>query len=675
MSRVVCGGVLALTVITASSPSICGVDAARDGAQSAARAVAMPRRRALELLVHRGGAMYDPMDAVDEEAAAELARVDDVLARHKDELADFMGNFEQLLERARRTCKRSALGFKASASRISQRSDRVALHAAHRRLAELYRDAQTYARPPVPQVSLYVAATLRLHALLNLLLRDNAASVVDDEPLPSFLPSEELAVVADLRAQLCLKPTGTIAEVLAELRRALVPASATHRQLVYAALLAAPSAGTEADAGADVGASVALSEELRHEVALAIEHAQAAHAAHAAGQAALSEAEGAIAEHTRARAAVVAEAERLAARVAELEEALERASAEPRVDEAAARQATQVAAAAEEAAAAELAAAREAAHAAQAGVEEARQGEREAHARAARLEEELASASHEARRASTAAATLEEQVAALRSSMGALDEQHTTLQSAQPALQQRAALAAQLEEQEGRRAAELAKLDADAHAASAAGAPPAHVPLEQLRQVQLERAMQHERLSQLQAMHAAGLRDLEAARRDAAHAAAACRDLTSRLELADRQIAGFAQLQPPTHTHTHHAHAQARPDSAPAGAVQLGGEAPPGAATVLTSAAALGGGLSTLGGSLLATLGKQAKKVTEQASATPPHPAPHTPTTPSPLPSPLAWAGLTSPDLTSPLEIRALAAHSPAQLRPRQPPAFAGAGD
>ena len=202
---------------------------------------------------HRGGAA--PSTAAAAAAAPASRSSSTALEQYLDEMGEFMALFEREVERASRTCKKNALGFSASAARVRQRPDRRALGTAQRQLAEMYADALAHGSPE--RLTSFAAASLRLHLLLSLLLREPGAAAAGPTAvgLPSpaagqLLPPETRAGLESLHAAVWKKPKGTVAEALRELRGALEGPAASHLHLVIVALDRAASASPRADGAA-----------------------------------------------------------------------------------------------------------------------------------------------------------------------------------------------------------------------------------------------------------------------------------------------------------------------------------------------------------------------------------------------------------------------------------------
>ena len=643
------------------------------------------------------GAVWE--DSNGEAAAEAPPDVGSVCKRYRSELADFFATFEQLVHRACTTCKPNAIGYRSSRDRIKQRADRQALCMAHARLSEIYRDAAAHVERSSGSVPRFAASTLRLHLLLSRLLSEedtsSAAPSASDKKLSSVDTSpeaprtlvldDEAAALDAMRAELCRKPTGTVASVVRELRVALAPAASTQLLLVYRTLLAAAAAtapstgaalsaiapsGGEADGrGTSVGAATAataaaLQEELelaRHQAEAASDYAR--------------EAERLVHEQAGLRSEAEQQAAVLATRVAQLEAALQRAS-DATTDAQAIHTAAAHANAAREAAAAAaaLTAAREAEQVSRSELNALREEFRERSDLLRELQERLELATALGTQSAAAEAAIREHAERLGETVATLEQQCAKLDAGHRALVQRAAMCAMLEQQAARRALELGQLGATVaahpgHPAPQHGQPPPlqhqpgqtpmqpqqpgqqppqppppppppqqqqpqpyggfagapqapAVPLAMQREMQLELAMVHERLAQLQGMHASNIQELEHAKRELHASAAHSRELGRKLYLAEQQLLRMRQLpvrrpgsaatqvQPLAQLPLGEAHEQRLP-------WQLGpslqGDATAsntGAVQPMPSTSAISENLSTIAGSLLATLNKKVKQAT-----------------------------------------------------------------
>ena len=143
--------------------------------------------------------------------------------------------------------------------------------------------------------------------------------------------------------------------------------------------------------------------------------------------------------------------------------------------------------------------------------------------------------------------------------------------------------------------------------------------------MQLELAMAHERLAQLQGMHASNIQELEHAKRELHASAAHNRELGRKLYLAEQQLQRMRQLSRPgsaanpvpqlplgeahEQAHEHRLPWQQGPSShrssqGDAAASNIG------AVQSMPSTSAISENLSTIAGSLLATLNKKVKQAT-----------------------------------------------------------------
>ena len=430
----------------------------------------------------------------DGEAAAEAPPdVGSVCKRYRGELADFFATFEQLVHRACTTCKPNAIGYRSSRDRIKQRADRQALCTAHARLSEIYRDAAAHVERPSGSVPRFAASTLRLHLLLSRLLSEEdtssaAPSASDKKPSSAdtspaaprtLVLDDEAAALDAMRAELCRKPTGTVASVVRELRVALAPAASTQLLLVYRTLLAAAAAtapstgaalsaiapsggeagGMGTSAGAAAAATAAAAAALQEELELARQQAEAASDY-------AREAERLVHEQAGLRSEAEHQAAVLATRVAQLEAALQRAS-DATTDAQATHTAAAQADAAREAAAAAaaLAAAREAEQASR-RAEQASRSELNALREEFRqrsdllreLQERLELATALGTQSAAAEAATREHAERLGETVATLEQQCAKLDAGHRALVQRAAVCAMLEQQAARRALELGQL-------------------------------------------------------------------------------------------------------------------------------------------------------------------------------------------------------------------------
>jgi hypothetical protein len=149
--------------------------------------------------------------------------------------------------------------------------------------------------------------------------------------------------------------------------------------------------------------------------------------------------------------------------------------------------------------------------------------------------------------------------------------------------------------------------------------------------MQLELAMAHERLAQLQGMHASNIQELEHAKRELHASAAHSRELGRKLYLAEQQLQRMRQLSRPgsaanpvhlpqlplgeAHEQAHEqAHEHRLPwQQGPSSHRSSQGDAAAsniGAVQPMPSTSAISENLSTIAGSLLATLNKKVKQAT-----------------------------------------------------------------
>ena len=545
--------------------------------------------RSALVLNYRGGA---DATGLDEEPALPSAAA--CLRTYVEELNTFMDLFEALLEKASRTSKKSRfLGLTASAATVAQRGDRRALHTAHQQLREVYRDAVSLSEREDRQ-HLFAAATLRLHVLLQILLRapappDVAASagvgtLAEHPPPTELVPPEELEALYALRGEMVRKPQGTISEVLAELRTALEALANAHLSMLYACLRAAatalptttkglpeggmdmPQDGTSwpshATAGADMG-------ELEREVAMALEQAEAAQAAAQQQQA---ETERVVAEHGAARAAAEAAAADALKRLAAAEAAAAEAQ-QQHGQQAATRAADQ----------GQMA---EKLSAANAQLDEALRMRDESTAAAAEHGEKLRLASQAAAQAQAAEAVARSHAAHLAQQLSGLEAQHSQLTSAHKALEHQTAQHALLEQQIAHRIEALSQLGREIPDGPTAPA----VPLTQHRELQMELQSLQQRHAELQRAHAGSVHALGQARAEAQGAGGYVRELTRRLEVAEAKLQAANAFQP-----------MAPPVSMPTGEADAASDGAAAAAALVSSSAEAA---KAVGGTLLASLNK-----------------------------------------------------------------------
>lgn len=627
---------------------------------TACTAATSPSRPAV-LLSFRGGsddvAAYDSSDdqqssssveAASEGAGSTMAPSSSsaALAEYVEKLNTFMDTFESLVARASTTCKRSKfLGFTASAASVRQRPDRRALNTAHQQLREIYRDAMSLSEAEHRQ-HLFAATTLRLHVLLRLLLSEPSSAAPDVgasagvcvpaelPPPPELVPPDELEALYALRGEMTKKPTGTLSEVVAELRKALEEPAAAHLSLLYSALLASASGGSAAlprvgdgaqrpspvpspfgepldgeeptdgsaaggEAGGGGGSAMAEEEmlELQREVAQALEMAEAAGLAQQQQQA---EAERLIAEHANARRAAEAAAAEAVQKLAAIEagggaggaaaaEAVEAAAAAAREREA--KGEAQLGEAH-----ASLAAAQAALAEASKGRDEAAAACDEARARAAEMEEKLRLSSQSAAQAAASEGAARGQAAQLAQQLQALEAQHAQLSSSHQKLEEASANHVALEAQVAHRIEALAALGRELPD----GPDAPSVPLGQHREVQLELQMLHQRHADLQRQHAASMHHLGQARAEARAAAGHAAELQRRLEQAEAQLTAASAFQPPPRA--------VAPPAASAGGSPLGEEASAAAAAIVSQSTEAA---KAVGGSLFGLLSKGAQKAQE----------------------------------------------------------------
>jgi hypothetical protein len=344
---------------------------------------------------------------------------------HAERLSTFMEQFEVAARRARTTCKSNAivsLFGGSSPTSIAARPDRGALLEVHGLLSELYTDVRTLEVQAL--WTAHAAACVRLHSYMHLLLSMEPT----ETPKLSFIAPEAAVAVEALRLTAELKPKGTVAEVLGDLRPALSTLARSLVDLVHSALLSG-------DASAPKGADTADRSQME-EMRCALQQTQ-------------EQAQQQLQAWSERCAAVEQHAAALAHRLSEGETAEE-------VREAARAEGVVAARGVEEQQARELAAARE--------VEVKLQGELEAMGRqleAAGKELEAA----ELRASASAAETEEErqgnvglrgqlqhltsQLQQQGTALAQLEQRHAQLCSAHQALEQRSAGLALLEQQVG----------------------------------------------------------------------------------------------------------------------------------------------------------------------------------------------------------------------------------
>ena len=515
-------------------------------------------------------------DSPDTTTAAPPSDAAGHLAAYADALADFMLTFQQLSDKAGRECKDRF--WAASESRLRQRPDRQALQSAHRQIRELYHDAITHAC--AERQHLFAATTLRLHLLLSRLLREaspsstksssSGAGADEDRPPPvEIVPAEEVAALEQLRVELLKKPKGTVADVLTALRRALETPAAAHLTMLYATLMETPigaitGAGAttasaapqpaalqqqeEEQSGAmtdefgndDAGQAVpsqqqaaagardfVANDDLEREVQMALKQAEEMSAAQ---QQSMAEAERQLASHAQARLAAEEAAVVAQARVAELEARV--ASGQLAVEQSAAASA----AAGEE----QLNAAREALSKAESEAKDLKAAMEEAAGREHQLQERLRLASSAAAQAQAAEGTARNHCQGLSEQLQSLQSQYAGLYAAYQAIEQQKALYEQTQSQAQQRTAHLSQMEQQD------GQQPHQqaVPLQHLREVQLELHQLTERFNHVSHLHNTNLQHVQQLQADGQASRSQVAELTRRLEMADAQLQAANTFQP-----------------------------------------------------------------------------------------------------------------------------------
>lgn len=436
-------------------------------------------------LVPRGGA--DLPEQPDKHGFADLRDA------HAERLGAFMEQFDAALQRARTTCKSGLVASLFGArdpTNIERRRDRRAMIEAFSLLTELYADSRAFASEEAWPA--YVAATVRMHCCLHLLLMQDEAS--NGGLHLSFVAPETMKSFQALREACQRKPQGTVATVVGELRSAMRPLAADVLELVHVMLLSPLGAtiGQQGDGeqlehlAQQLEGALRQLEQLHHE-------RQQQERAYAERCAMTDEQLTALAERAHDAEARLASAH--AERKSDAEDAA-RASASA-VDVARAAAATE--ARLEE----ELAA---------------------CHATEAQLRREHDVARQELEQQRAAAATLQQNVAHLAASLSQLEGSYAQLSTSHHSLEQYCARAAQYEQHAQQRAHAHAQLVREECGA---------VPVRAHRELQHELQLVLQQKALLEQQHAATLHLLNQRQAEAQSAAAHARALSQRLELAE----------------------------------------------------------------------------------------------------------------------------------------------
>lgn len=410
------------------------------------------------------------------------------LSDYVDASGAFMQQFESHLREAGRSCKPSPFGMPSPSSRsIMRRPDRQALKQAFDHMSALHSQALSLARDS--QLQAFASASLTLQQHLRVWLIDA------DKPTPASALLDEPTITAlrSLRKACLKKPRGTVASTLETLGRELAEAEAASLALAHAAL-------STLDAS---------------------QHGPRTSPAHSHR-----------AEMERL------EFEQLAQRAREAEEQLVELAAQFEA------QAGQLRASKEGAHQAELVARGEVAAEVRGAAEEqlarerlgwqqqlARAQQELAHERqqleAQRgLQDELAAARSQIEALQEREATALRQAAELSERLKQLEGSHAQLVASHRDLEQHAAARQQLEQQAAQRAHHLAQLTREL---GPHGGPP--VPLQQLREVQLEFQQLLARHARQGHQHAEMLEQLRRKEAELQVAAAHARELTHRMQL------------------------------------------------------------------------------------------------------------------------------------------------
>ena len=438
-----------------------------------------PRDVPVVLGTLRGGA-DQPDDTEPELSSVSFSQI---RGAHLERMAAFMEQTEAALQRARTTCKSgfvASLFGASSSANIVQRRDRIAMVEAFSLLSELYADSCTLASEEAWHA--YVAASLRLHCCLHLLLAEEAVGID-----LSFIAPETARALHGLREACKHKPKGTVAEVVHELRAALPSLAAGVLDLLHSALLSDETRASEGEARQNG--------QLQQQQQQQQQHLQ-------------QQLEGAVGELRQTQSEQQQQERAYEERCAMADQQM--AALAQRVREAEMQLAAAHAATESEAARA----AQASASALEAAVAQARAA---AAAETRALEEQL-----EQHR--LGAATLQQHVAHLAATLAGLEQNHAQLLSAHHSLEQYCQRAAQLEHQAQQRAHAHAQLVGEEYTTVAAGA---H------RELQLELQSVLQQHTMLQQQHAATLELLHQRQSEAQSAAAQTRTLTQRLELVE----------------------------------------------------------------------------------------------------------------------------------------------